>query len=426
MLSPILSHRVLMTKRRVVITGLGTVNPLGNRVEETWSGLLHGASGIERITRFDPSSHEVRIAGEVKGFDPEAYIEKRDIKKMSLFIQYAMASAIMSFKDSGLSEADINKEKMGVIIGSGMGGLESIEYYHDALLKGGSRKISPFFIPMTVGNMAAGYVAIKLGALGPNLCITTACASGSHSLGEAYRYIQHDLADIIIAGGAESTITPLAFAGFTNMKALSSSHNDNPKQASRPFDLNRDGFVMGEGAGVLVLESYEHAKARNARMYAEIIGYAANGDAYHITAPSQDGKGAVQCMHKAITDAGIKTEEVDYINAHGTSTKYNDQIETLAIKTVFREHAYKLAVSSTKGATGHLLGAAGAIEAIFSVLAIYNDTIPPTINYTSPDPECDLNYAPNTPVQRDVNIAVSNSFGFGGTNAVLIFKTVAD
>ncbi len=414
-----------MTKKRVVITGLGTVNPLANEVEKTWAALLNGGSGIDRITRFAPDQYEVQIAGEVKGFNPEDFIEKRDIKKMSLFIHYAVASAIMGYKDSGLSDQHVNKEMMGVIIGSGMGGLESIEYYHGALLKGGGRKISPFFIPMTIGNMASGYVAIKFGAMGPNLCITTACASGAHSIGEAYRYIQNGLAEVVFAGGGESTITPLALAGFANMKALS-SQNDNPRRASRPFDLNRDGFVMGEGAGILILESYEHAKARGARIYAEIIGYGANGDAYHITAPSPEGKGAVQCMNKAIKDAGISLQEVDYINAHGTSTKYNDQVETLAIKTVFAEHAYKLFVSSTKGATGHLLGAAGAVEAIFTVLALYNGVIPPTINYETPDPECDLNYVPNLPIKKDIKVGMSNSFGFGGTNAVLLFKKVED
>ncbi len=414
-----------MTKNRVVITGLGTVNPLANDLEGTWPALLKGESGIDRITRFDPDQYEVRIAGEVKGFTPEAFIEKRDIKKMSLFIQYAVASAVMAYKDSGLSDDQLNKEMMGVIIGSGMGGLESIEYYHGALLKGGGRKISPFFIPMTIGNMASGYVAIRFGAMGPNLCITTACASGAHSIGEAYRYVQHGMADVVVAGGAESTITPLALAGFANMKALS-SQNDNPKNASMPFDLNRDGFVMGEGAGILILESYEHAKARGARMYAEVAGYGANGDAYHITAPSPEGKGAVQCMNKAIKDAGIHPEDIDYINAHGTSTKYNDQVETLAIKTVFAEHAYKLAVSSTKGATGHLLGAAGAIEAIFTVLALYHGEIPPTINYKTPDPECDLNYVPNVPVKKDIKVGMSNSFGFGGTNGVLILRKVED
>ena len=414
-----------MSKRRVVITGLGTVNPIANNVEETWSGLLKGACGIDLVTHFDPSPYEVKIAGEVKGFNPEAFIEKREIKKMALFIQYAMASASMAYSDSGLSEQHINKEKTGVIIGSGMGGLESIEYYHEALLKGGSRRISPFFIPMTIGNMASGYVAIRFGAMGPNLCITTACSSGAHAIGEAYRYIQHGLADIIIAGGSESTITPLALSGFTNMKALS-THNEDPGTASRPFDLERDGFVMGEGAGVLILESYEHAKARGARVYAEIIGYGASGDAYHITAPSPDGKGAVQCMQKAIEDAGIAPDTIDYINAHGTSTKYNDQIETLAIKKVFGGHAYKLSVSSTKGATGHLLGAAGAIEAIFSVLAVYRGAVPPTINYRTPDPECDLNYTPNEPSEKNIQVAMSNSFGFGGTNAVLIFNKVQD
>lgn len=414
-----------MNKKRVVITGLGSVNPVANSVEETWPLLLKGGCGIDRITRFDPSKYEVHIAGEVKGFNPELYIEKRDIKKMSLFIQYAIASTMMAYKDSGLSEYNIKKERMGVIIGSGMGGLESIEYYHDMLLSGGSRKISPFFIPMTIGNMASGYVAIRLGAMGPNLCITTACASGAHSIGEAYRYIQNDLADVMITGGAESTITPLAFVGFSNMKALS-VQNDNPKFASKPFDLNRDGFVMGEGAGILILESYEHAKSRGAKIYAELIGYAANGDAYHVTAPSPKGEGAIQCMNLAIKDAGINPEQIDYINAHGTSTKYNDQIETLAIKTVFADHAYKLAISSTKGATGHLLGAAGAIEAIFTIMALYTGIIPPTINYQTPDPECDLNYVPNVALKKDIKVAMSNSFGFGGTNAVLIFRKVKD
>lgn len=413
-----------MTKRRVVVTGLGTVNPLANDAEGTWSALLRGESGIDRIARFVPDQYEVRIAGEVKGFNPEAFVEKRDIKKMSLFIQYAVASAVMAYQDSGLKDQDIDKEQLGVIIGSGMGGLESIEYYHEALLKGGGRKISPFFIPMTIGNMASGYVAIRFGALGPNLCVTTACSSGAHSIGEAYRYIQHGLADVVIAGGAESTITPLALAGFANMKALS-TNNDNPRGASRPFDLNRDGFVMGEGAGILILESSDHAHARGARIYAEVAGYGANGDAYHITAPSPEGRGAMQCMTRALRDAGMQPHEIDYINAHGTSTKYNDQVETLAIKNVFGEHAYKLAVSSTKGATGHLLGAAGAIEAIFTVLALQRGTLPPTINYATPDPECDLNYVPNTPVETPITTGMSNSFGFGGTNAVLIFRKAA-
>lgn len=412
-----------MTKKRVVITGLGTVNPLANSTEETWSRLLQGASGIDRITRFDPAPYEVRIAGEVKGFTPEAYIEKREIKKMALFIQYAMASSLMAYRDSGLSEQSIAGEKTGVIIGSGMGGLESIEYYHEALLKGGSHKISPFFIPMTIGNMASGYVAIRFGTTGPNLCITTACSSGAHSIGEAYRYIRHGLADTMIAGGSESTITPLALSGFANMKALS-ARNDEPAAASRPFDLDRDGFVMGEGAGVLILESFEHAQARGARMYAEIIGYGANGDAYHITAPAPEGKGAVRCMQRAIEDAGIDPGRVDYVNMHGTSTKYNDRSETIAIKSVFGEHASAVALSSTKGATGHLLGAAGAVEAIFSVLALHSGTIPPTINYRTPDPECDLNYTPNEPVQKKITVAMSNSFGFGGTNAVLLFQKV--
>jgi len=412
-------------KKRVVITGLGTVNPLANTAEETWLRLLNGNSGITRFTRFDSLPYEVKIAGEVKGFAPEAFIEEREIKKMSLFIQYAMASAVMAYRDSGLSEQHIDKDRFGVIIGSGMGGLESVERYCQVLLKSGPRRISPFFVPMTISNMASGYVAIKFGAMGPNLSITTACSSGAHSIGEAYRYIKDDLADLIITGGAESTITPLAISGFTSMKALS-ANNDNPQQASRPFDLNRDGFVMGEGAGIVILESYEHAKARGANIYAEIIGYYANGDAYHITAPSSEGKGATKCMRGAIMSAGIKPENVDYINAHGTSTRYNDKVETLAIKTVFGDYAYKIVVSSTKGATGHLLGAAGAVEAIFSVLALHNGIIPPTINYTTPDPECDLNYVPNKAEKKDIKIVMSNSFGFGGTNAVLLFKKAED
>ena len=414
-----------MLKRRVAITGIGTVNPLGNSTKESWSELIQGNGGINIVSRFDPAECEAKIAGEVKNFNPENFIEKRDIKKMSLFIQYAIASSLMAYEDSGLTKDHIDPERLGVIIGSGMGGLESIEFYHRLLLSDGPRKVSPFFIPMTIGNMATGYVAIKLDARGPNLCITTACTSGAHSVGEAFRYIQNGLADVVFAGGAESTITPLAFAGFTNMKALSTK-NDNPEKASMPFDNERDGFILAEGAGILVLEEYEHARSRNARIYAEIIGYGANGDAYHITAPSPEGKGATDCMKLAISNAGIKPEEIDYINAHGTSTKYNDLYETKAIKTVFGEHAYKLAVSSTKGATGHLLGAAGGVEAIFTVLAIYHKIVPPTINYSTPDPECDLYYVPNNAIEKEIRFALSNSFGFGGTNGVLLFKRVED
>lgn len=411
----------MIEKRRVVVTGLGLVTPLGIGVEASWKSALEGRSGICPITQFDASQMPVRIAGEVKGFDPAPYIEAKEIKKMDRFIHFAMAAATMAVEDSGLKITDENAERVGVIIGAGMGGLPAIEHYHKIYLEKGYRRISPFFIPMLIINLASGNVSIKFGAKGPNSAAVTACATGSHSIGDSFKIIQRGDADVMIAGGTESVITPLGVGGFAVMKALS-TRNDEPEKASRPFDAKRDGFVMGEGSGVIILESLESALKRGAKIYAEIIGYGMSSDAYHITTPAPDGEGAARCMKAALKDAGIEPERVNYINAHGTSTKYGDELETAAIKTVFGGHAYKLCVSSTKSMTGHLLGAAGGVEAIFSVLSIYNNIVPPTINLEDPDPECDLDYAPNRAKQMDVECAMSNSFGFGGTNACLLFK----
>lgn len=411
----------MMEKRRVVITGLGLVTPLGIGVNETWEGLLQGRSGVGKITLFDASSYPVQIAAEVKNFDPSQYIEPKEIKKMDRFIHFAIAATEMAMKDSGLKITPENAPRVGVIIGSGMGGLPMIEHYHKTLLEKGHRRISPFFIPMIIINLAAGHISIRYGAKGPNSSPCTACATGSHSIGDAFRIIQRGDADAMIAGGTEAVITPMGIAGFTAMKALS-TRNDEPERASRPFDIDRDGFVMGEGAGILILEELGHALRRGAKIYGEIIGYGMSGDAYHITAPAPEGEGAARCMEAAIRDAGIRPEEVDYINAHGTSTKYGDELETMAIKKVFGDHAYKLSVSSTKSMTGHLLGAAGGVEAVITVLSIYNNIIPPTINLEKPDPACDLDYVPNKARKAEVKCAISNSFGFGGTNACLIFK----
>lgn len=411
----------MIEKRRVVVTGLGLVTPLGIGVEASWKSALEGRSGICPITQFDASQMPVRIAGEVKGFDPAPYIEAKEIKKMDRFIHFAMAAATMAVEDSGLKITDENAERVGVIIGAGMGGLPAIEHYHKIYLEKGYRRISPFFIPMLIINLASGNVSIKFGAKGPNSAAVTACATGSHSIGDAFKIIQRGDADVMIAGGTESVITPLGVGGFAVMKALS-TRNDEPEKASRPFDAGRDGFVMGEGSGVIILESLESALNRGAKIYAEIIGYGMSSDAYHITTPAPEGEGAARCMRAAFKDAAIEPEKVNYINAHGTSTKYGDELETAAIKTVFGEHAYKLCVSSTKSMTGHLLGAAGGVEAIFSILSIYNNIVPPTINLENPDPECDLDYAPNKAKQMDVECAMSNSFGFGGTNACLLFK----
>lgn len=408
-------------KRRVVVTGLGLITPLGIGVEASWSAAIAGKSGITNITHFDASTFPVRIAGEVKGFDPLQYIDAKEIKKMDRFIHFAIAAASMAIEDSGLKIDDSNAERVGVIIGAGMGGLPAIEYYHKIFLEKGWRRISPFFIPILIINLASGNVSIKFGAKGPNSSAVTACASGSHSIGDAFKIIQRGDADVMITGGTESVITPLGIGGFAAMKALS-TRNDEPEKASRPFDANRDGFVMGEGAGIIILESLESAVKRGANIYAEIVGYGMSSDAYHITTPAPEGEGAARCMKAALRDAGIEPEKIDYINAHGTSTKYGDELESAAIKNVFKEHSYKLCVSSTKSMTGHLLGAAGGVEAIFSILSIYNNVVPPTINLENPDPECDLDYIPNKSRQIEIEYAMTNSFGFGGTNASLIFK----
>ena len=407
--------------KRVVVTGLGMISPLGVGVKENWEAICQGKSGIGPVTRFDITDFPSKIAGEVKGFNPEDFIDKKETKKMDIFIHYALASGMMALKDSGLIIDESNADRVGVLVGAGLGGLSTIERYHSVLLEHGPKKISPFFIPMLIVNLAPGQISIYFGARGPNSSVVTACATGNHSIGEACRIIQRGDADVMIAGGAESTITPLAIGGFCSMRALS-TRNDEPQRASRPFDKDRDGFVIAEGAGLLVLEELEHATRRGARIYAEIIGFGCNADAYHISAPSPNGMGAAKCMEIALKDARINYDEVDYVNAHGTSTPLNDLSETMAMKTVFRDRARKIAVSSTKSMTGHLLGAAGGVEAIYSVLAISRGVIPPTINYETPDPECDLDYVPNTPREATVRVVMSNSFGFGGTNATLIFR----
>ncbi|HEY3153562.1 MAG TPA: beta-ketoacyl-ACP synthase II [Candidatus Binatia bacterium] len=408
-------------QRRVVVTGLGIVSPLGTGVEKNWQAILEGRSGIRKITRFATDGFASRIAGEVPDFKAEDFIDAKEIKKMDLFIQYALGAAAMAVEDSGLKIEGEFAEEVGVIIGVGLCGLDTIEVTHKALLDGGPRKISPFFIPKVISNLAAGHIAIRYGAKGVNWTPTSACASGTHAIGEAFHLIRRGMQDAVIAGGAESVITPLGVGGFSSMKALS-TRNDEPERASRPFDKERDGFVVGEGSGVLILEEREQALKRGAKIYAEVIGYAANGDAYHMTAPSPEGEGAARCMRLALKDAGIAPSDIDYINAHGTSTEYNDANETMAIKTVFGEQAAKLAVSSTKSMTGHLLGAAGAVEGVYSVLALRDGMLPPTINYENPDPACDLDYVPNKARKAAIEVALSNSFGFGGTNACAIFR----
>ena len=408
-------------KRRVVVTGLGIVSPLGLGLKENETALFEGRSGVDFIKTFTPDENfPVKIAGEVKGFDPEKYIDHKEIKKMDRFIHYAVACSQMALEDSGFEINEQNAERVGVIVGVGLGGLPAIEKYHDIFKARGGKKITPFFIPMLIANLASGQVSITFGAKGPNSCVVTACATGTHSIGEAARFIQYGDADVMFAGGTESVITPLCVGGFNAAKALS-TRNDDPQGASRPFDKDRDGFVIGEGGGVLILEELESAKKRGAKIYGEIVGYGLNGDAYHITATAPGGEGAARCLKLALNNAGINKEDVDYINAHGTSTAA-DATETQAIKTAFGDHAYKLAVSSTKSMTGHLLGAAGGVEAIFALLAMEKGVIPPTINYTTPDPDCDLDYVPNEARERNLNVCVSNSFGFGGTNGVLIFK----
>ena len=410
--------------RRVVVTGLGAVTPLGIGVGSTWEAILAGRSGVGRITKFDPSDFPTTIAAEVKGFVPEDFIDRKEIKRMDPFIHLAMASAHFAMTDAGLTIDEELAPRVGVYMGSGLGGLSTLERYHQAYLEEGVRKISPFFIPMLISNLAPGHIAIRYGAKGPNITTTTACAASSHAIGEALLAIRRGVCDAVIAGGSEATITPMGLGGFCAMKALSTRNGD-PARASRPFDRDRDGFVMGEGAAMLILEELGFAKKRGANIYAELCGYGASGDAHHITAPAPGGEGAVRCMRAALSDARVSPGEVDYINAHGTSTPYNDVFETMAIKTVFGDHAQDLMVSSTKSMTGHLLGAAGAAEGLFSILAIRDGVVPPTINYTTPDPECDLDYVPNEARSKEVRYALSNSFGFGGTNSCLLFGRFA-
>ncbi|HKA53451.1 MAG TPA: beta-ketoacyl-ACP synthase II [Candidatus Binatia bacterium] len=407
--------------RRVVITGVGLVTPLGTGVDKNWQALMDGRSGIGPVTRFDVSDFPTRIAGEVKDFHPEEFIEKKEIKKMDLFIQYAVAAAKMAMDEACLPITADNEDMVGVIVGVGIAGLSSIEEYHKLFLESRLKRVSPFFIPKLIANLAPGQISIRYGAKGINYTPTSACSSGAHAIGEAFRLIRLGEQDAMIAGGAEAALTPLGLGGFIAMKAVS-SRNDPPEKASRPFDRNRDGFVMAEGAGVLVLEELEQARSRRAKIYAEVVGYGTNSDAYHITAPSPEGEGATRCMRLALRSGEINPLEVDYINAHGTSTPYNDATETQAIKRVFGEHAARMAVSSTKSMTGHLLGAAGGVEAVYSALALHNQCLPPTINYEELDPECDLDYVPNAPRWAPIRVALSNSFGFGGTNVCLAFR----
>jgi len=405
----------------VVVTGIGLVTPCGIGTDNVWNNILSGKSGIGPITRFNTDRFDTKFAGEVKDFNPEDYIQPKEVKKMDLFIHYALAAAHIAVKDAGLDMGKEDPERVGVVVGTGLGGLPTIEKYHSVLLERGPGRITPFFIPMLIANEAPGHIAIQHGIKGPNLCIVTACATGAHSIGDACRIIQYGDADVMVAGGSEANLTPLTVGGFNAMKALSTRNND-PMKASRPFDRDRDGFVVAEGSGIIILEELEHAKKRGARIYAEMAGYGYNGDAYHITAPCPDGDGFIRCMRMALRDAHISPDHVDYINAHGTSTKLNDYIETLAIKEVFKEKAYRIPVSSTKSMTGHLLGAAGAVEAVFSILSIRDQVCPPTINYENPDPECDLDYVPNTARKCTINTVVSNGFGFGGTNSTLVFR----
>jgi len=407
--------------RRVVITGIGLVSSLGIGTDANWKALVAGTSGVDRISKFDVTGFAAQIAAEVRGFDPLQYIEKKDVKKMDVFIQYAIAASQFAMDDSKLAITPSNGPDIGVFIGSGIGGFQTIEREHSALLAGGPRKISPFFIPSAIINLAAGQVSIRFGAKGPNLATCTACSASAHAIGESFEIIRRGDAEAMIAGGSEAAITPMSVGGFGALRALS-TRNDNPRGASRPFDRDRDGFIIGEGAGILILEELEYARRRGARVYAEIVGYGMSADAYHITAPSEDGDGGVRAMKMAICKAGVRPDEVDYINAHGTSTPYNDRLETMAVKKLFGDHAYRLAVSSTKSMTGHLLGGAGGLEAGISALAVYHQVAPPTINLEYPDPDCDLDYVPHTGRPMPMTYALSNSFGFGGTNAVLLFK----
>ena len=411
--------------RRVVVTGVGLLSSVGIGTEATWQGVLAGKSGIGPITAFDAGLFSCRIAGEVQGFDPGRYIEKKEIKKMGRFIQFAIAAADFAIGSASLIVEPDEAENVGVYIGSGIGGFEVIEREHQTLLEHGPRRISPFFIPATIINLASGYVSIRTGAKGPNSATATACTTSAHSIGDSFRLIQRGDADVMICGGTEACITPMGIGGFAAMRALS-TRNDEPQRASRPWDLNRDGFVVGEGSGILVLEELEHARRRGARILAETVGYGMSADAFHVTAPPPDGDGALRVMRNALRDAGLQPEQIEYINAHGTSTDVGDRAETAAIKRCFGEHAYKVAVSSTKSMTGHLLGGAGGLEAGITVLAIRDQVAPPTINYETPDPECDLDYVPNQARPMRIEHALSNSFGFGGTNGALIFKRYAE
>lgn len=410
-----------MSRRRVVVTGLGMLSPLGNTVESSWQAALAGKSGIGPIENMDVSAFSTRIGGSVRDFEVELYMAAKEARKLDLFIQYGLAACIQAIKDSGLEITDQNRDRIGVVMGSGIGGLTNIEKNHEQLLNSGPRRISPFFVPGSIINMVAGYLSIQYGLQGPNYALTTACTTGTHSIGMAARNIAYGEADMMVAGGSEMATTGLGLGGFSAARAMS-TRNDDPQGASRPWDRDRDGFVLSDGAGAMLLEEYEHAKARGATIYAELVGFGMSGDAYHMTAPPEDGRGGAKCMDNALKDAGLNPDEVDYINAHGTSTPAGDVAETRAVKSVFGAHASELAISSTKSMTGHLLGAAGAVEAVFSVLALRDQVAPPTINLDNPDEDCDLNYVPNQAQQRELNVVLSNSFGFGGTNGSLVFR----
>ena len=412
-----------MSQRRVVVTGMGMISPLGNDMASSWDGIINGRSGLGPITSFDVSQFTTRIAGEIRNFDPSAFMTAKDVKKMDAFIHYGIAASLMAMDDSGLEVTDENAERIGALIGAGIGGILGIEEQTAKYLEGGPRKISPFYIPSTIINMLPGQLSIMKGIKGPNFSAVSACATSNHSIGMAMRMIQYGDADVMVAGGAERGSSPTSVGGFCSMKAMS-TRNDDPAAASRPWDKDRDGFVLGDGAGILVLEEYEHAKARGARIYAELAGFGASSDAYHMTAPSENGEGPARCMKSAMKDAGVNAEQVEYLNAHGTSTPLGDLAETLAMKRALGDHAYKTMVSSTKSMTGHLLGAAGGVEAVFSVLAIHHGIIPPTINLETPGEGCDLDYVPNVAREKKIDVAMSNGFGFGGTNGTLVFKRI--
>ncbi len=414
-----------MASRRVVITGTGLVTPLGTGVAKTWKNICNGMSGVDRVTRYDPTGDPVQIAAEVKDFSAEDHFEKKAAKQLKLFVQYALVATRMALEESGFEINEENCSRVGVITGNGMGGLPTITQQHEIFLNKGYKRISPFFIPTAIPNMPSGHISMAIGSKGPNLTMTTACTAGTHAVGEAYRHIKYGMSDVMISGGTEGVICPLGLNGFAAMKALS-KRNESPAEASRPFDKDRDGFVMSEGAGILILEEYEHARARRANIIAEVVGYGLSSDAYHIAAPPEGGEGAARAMRFALDDAGLNLEEIDYINAHGTSTPLNDRCETTAIKTIFGDHAYKLAISSTKSMVGHMLGAAGGVEAVFLALSIRDQIAPPTINLHEPSPECDLDYVPNAARNMRITHGLSNSFGFGGTNGVVIFKHFTD